>query len=423
MNRNIFIISGVVVAVGLVYLFFGGSSEEVVEEIFVEVRKGDFQISVTTTGELEAKNSVDIMGPDGLRQARLYNVKINDMVIEGTVVKKGDYIAMLDKSELNDRLSQVGDDLEKVTSEYIQTKMDTALELRKARDNLINLEFDVEEKEIIVEQSKFEPQATQRQNEINLQKAKRQYQQAIENYQLQKNKARAQMREKAAVMSKYQRELDFLLTLSENFKVTAPEPGMVIYRRHWRGGKLGVGSTISPWEPVVATLPDLTKMVSKTFVNEVDIRSIGKGQKASIGLDAFPDKALTGEVVEVANIGEQKPNSDSKVFQVLIEINEMDTTLRPAMTTSNLIISEVIENVLYAPLESVHSQGDSLSYVIKKNTTGYIKQEVVLGKTNSNEIIISDGVDEGDELYLSVPSGVESASIVLLEEKEAITAK
>ncbi|MDH5604311.1 MAG: RND transporter, partial [Cyclobacteriaceae bacterium] len=149
MNKNIFIIAGVVVAVGLVYMFFGGSSEEEVEEIFVEVKKGDFQIDVTTTGELEAKSSVDILGPDGLRRAEIYQLKIEHIVDEGTVVNKGDYIALMDRSELINKVGKANNDLQQNMSEYIQVKMDTALELRKARDEIVNLEFDVEEKKII----------------------------------------------------------------------------------------------------------------------------------------------------------------------------------------------------------------------------------------------------------------------------------
>ncbi|MEO1099988.1 MAG: RND transporter, partial [Bacteroidota bacterium] len=93
---------------------------------------------------------------------------------------------------------------------------------------------------------------------------------------------------------------------------------------------------------------------------------------------------------------------------------ESDTTLRPAMTTSNGIIAEVIPDVVYIPLECLHSQGDSLTYVVKKNGLGYDKQQVLVGKTNSNEAVIESGVVAGDKLYLSVPAGVDEKPIALL---------
>ena len=88
-------------------------------------------------------------------------------------------------------------------------------------------------------------------------------------------------------------------------------------------------------------------MISTTYVNEVDIRKVAKGQHVNIGLDAFPDKKLSGEVISVANVGEQRPNSDAKVFEVKVVIAESDTTLRPAMSTANEIITATIPDAIF----------------------------------------------------------------------------
>ncbi len=391
-----------------------------ITEVYTEVSKGLFKIEVTTSGELDAKNSIEIMGPGGLRRAQIWQVKIDHIVDEGTVVDSGGYIARLDQSELGDKIQKEQTDLQQTMSQYTQAKLDTALELRKARDELINLKYDIEEKEIILNQSQFEPPAEIKKAEINVEKARRAYNQAVENYRLQKEKSIAQVEEAAAKMMDDQNQLNFLQELSQNFTVKAPEPGMVIYRRSWRGQKQGVGSTLSPWDPVVAKLPDLSKMVSKTYINEVDINTVKIDQKVEIGLDAFPEKKLTGTVIEVANVGEQKPNSDAKVFQLLIEIHESDTTLRPGMTTSNTIISSEKEDVLFVPVEALHSQGDSISYVYLKNGLSTIKQEVFLGESNSDEVIILKGLEENDVVYLSDPEGMKDEKVNRLESAEKL---
>ncbi len=383
-------------------------------EITTPAKKGTFKIEITSAGELDAKNSVKIEGPFGLRRARIWEVKIEDLVDEGTVVKKGDYVAQLDASELSDRIENEENDLLQSSSEFTQARLDTALELRKERDNLINLKYEIEQKRIALEQSQYEPPATIKQAEYDLEKAIRAHEQAIENYQLQKEKAVAQVTEARVEMMDDQRRLKFLREIHEQMIIYAPEDGMVIYKRNWRGEKEGEGSTMRSWDPVVATLPDLSKMISRTYINEVDINFVGDNQVVQIGLDAFPDKQLTGTVVEVANIGEQRPNTDAKVFQVLIEIHESDTTLRPGMTTSNTILAEEIPGVVYIPVECIHSQGDSITYVFKREGLGYIKQEVKTGKSNSDETIIHAGVIEGDELFLSDPIGGDKKDLVLL---------
>ena len=159
-----------------------------IQNLYSIVKKGEFQIDVATTGELEAKNSVKIMGPMGLNRANIWQTKIDKIIDEGTVVKKGDYIAQLDQSELLDKISQANNDYQQSLSQFTQTKMDTALDLRKSRDEMINLEFGIEEKQIIVDQSLYEPEAIKRQNDIELSKATRKFKQARENYSLQTQK-------------------------------------------------------------------------------------------------------------------------------------------------------------------------------------------------------------------------------------------
>ena len=419
MKKRTIIILISILAIAVLYFVFAKNTVQNSEpEIVVTAKKGDFVVDISTTGELEAKNSVEIMGPLGLRRARIYNVKIDKMVDEGTKVKKGDFIASLDKSDLNERLNERMNELEQRESDYTQTRLDTAIQLRKLRDELVNKQYDVEEKKLVLEQSKFEPPATIKQNELNLEKSKRAYEQAKENYELERKKAIAEMRKARARYVERKVEVEFLQSLLGELQVTAPEAGMVIYTRGYRGGKIKEGDMISTWYPIIAELPDLSKMISQTFVNEVDIRKIKKGQKVNISLDAFPDKHLTGSVITVANVGEQKPNSDAKVFQVDIEVNESDTTLRPGMTTGNTIISDVVKDALFVPLECLHSQGDTLTYVFKKSGIATVRQEVKIGRTNSNEAVVKRGLEEGDKLLLSLPSDVDNKKLVLLEEAQ-----
>ena len=149
-------------------------------------------------------------------------------------------------------------------------------------------------------------------------------------------------------------------------------------------------------------------------MNEVDVRKVKVGQSVDLGLDAYPDKKFTGLVTRVANVGEQRPNSDAKVFEVSVEINGTDPTLRPSMTTSNKIIASEVENVLYIPLECLHSQFDSITYVFKKSGIKTIKQEVTVGETNSNDAVVLYGLADEDRIFLSVPVGLEDQEIELL---------
>jgi multidrug efflux pump subunit AcrA (membrane-fusion protein) len=175
---------------------------------------------------------------------------------------------------------------------------------------------------------------------------------------------------------------------------------MVIYSRGW-SGKVKAGSRVQAWNPIVAELPDLTEMVSKTYVNEVDISRVRKGQEVKVEVDAFPDNSYTGVVIEVANIGEQLRNYDSKVFEVIIQVYESDSILRPAMTTSNEIVTDILDDKLFIPLEALYK--DSVSFVYREVDGRPVKQQVVSSWSNDNEVVIIEGLAAGDHVYLTAP--------------------
>jgi len=418
MKNKLLIGAGTVLVALIIFFVIKENKGADSNDIIVSAEKGLFEVRINTTGELEAKNSVKIMGPSGLRNFRIYNVNIQSIEEEGKNVKKGDWIATLDPSELTSKISDAQTELDQKQSQYTQTKLDTTLQMRQARDELINLEYAVEERKIVLEQSKFEPPATIKQAEIDLEKAKRAYNQAKENYKIKLEQNKAKMMEVSAALGKAKREYDAMQDLRGAFNIKAPESGMLIYRKGWDGKPMKEGSQISAWDPVVATLPDLSVMLSITYVNEVDVRKIKAGQLVEIGLDAFPDKELTGKVINVANVGEQRPNSDAKVFQVDIQVDGSDPLLKPSMTTSNSIIAQTFEDVVHIPLECLQSQYDSITYVFKKNGLDITKQEVMVGATNSDEAVINLGVEEGDKLYLSIPDGMSDSDIALLPEMD-----
>jgi len=398
--------------IGVLYFFFASSSTGLENNILATVDQGEFRIEITTSGELEALRSVQVFGPAEARRFRIGNFTIDKMVDEGTVVEKGDFICSLDKTELFGRLEDRRLDLEQTRAQYEQIQLDTSLNLRVERDNILNQEYIVQEQELILEQSQFEPPAIIKQNEYNVEKAKRELDQARERYRIKTLQEKARMLEITAKLGEDELEVKQMVEVLDKFVVKAPQDGMVIYV-DYRGSKIKEGSQINSWNPVVATLPDLTTMQSITYVNEVDIRRVVVGQQVELGMDAFPDKKYTGEVKKVANVGQQRPNSDAKVFEVLVEVNESDPSLRPSMTSSNTIIADTFSDVLYVPLEAVNVANDSINYVYLRNGT---KQEVLLGMTNANDVIIEKGLSQGEYVYLNTPDWGENISINLLEE-------
>jgi multidrug efflux pump subunit AcrA (membrane-fusion protein) len=98
------------------------------------------------------------------------------------------------------------------------------------------------------------------------------------------------------------------------------------------------------------------------------------------------------------------PNSDSKVFETQIKINDTDPAMRPSMTTGNKIIVKSFDNVVYIPTECIQSGTDSITFVYTKNR---VKQIVVTGESNDKYTVIEDGLKQGTKVYNATPENKE----------------
>jgi len=408
-KKYISLAASILVLMIVAYFFFSKSNKD--QQITVKVKKGNFPIEVTTTGELNSKSSDKIYGPQALGQVfRIWNVKITDIIPDGSVVDSGQYVAQLDPSEITNKIKDEETNQEKLETSMTKTRLDTSLDLRTLRDELINLKFGLEEKKITLDQSKYEPPATIRQVEMELEKSKRTLDQTEKNYKLRYEKAVANMQEVTASYNQGQRKLEQMRDVLKHLTVHAPKSGMLTYHKNWDGTKLGTNAIVNTYDNIVAELPDLSEMISKTYINEIDISKVKVGQQVQIGIDAFPDRKFTGKVTEVANIGEQLQNSNAKVYEVKIRVIEFDSILRPAMTTKNKILTNIINNVLFIPIEAIFNN-DSVPFVYKKNGGSVVKQQVIAGQSNDNEIVVVAGLAADDEVLLVPPEKSEKLKL------------
>jgi multidrug efflux pump subunit AcrA (membrane-fusion protein) len=404
MKKTVLITALVVVLTSLALMVFVRlTSRKVSHEMnFAEAKKGTFEIAVSNTGELVAENSIDIKGPNIVqnRNFRVAPIKIVDLVPEGTVVKKGDYIATLDRSNFNNTLKDELDILKTNQTELEMKILDTALVMSNLRDEIKNQHFVVEEASVNLDQSKYEPPAIQRQAALELDKARRLLIQKAKLYSLRSSQTMAEIKTLRSQVNNQSNKVKDLQAILENFTITAPSDGMVIYKKDRLGNKIKAGSMVNPFDPAVATLPDLSSMLSKIYVSEIDVNKVKKGQPVQLTIDAFQGKSYKGKVAIIANIGEQLANSDSKVFEVLVKIDGSDLMLRPSMTTSNKVITKSFNDVVYVPSESVQAGTDSITFVYTKDGK---RQIVILGESDDKNIIIEKGLNSGTPVWLSTP--------------------
>jgi HlyD family secretion protein len=400
--------------------------------IFTQVGKGTFEITVTAAGELIPEKSVDIRGPEiaqsnqqdggggggnrgggggGGRGSDMHfaDLKIQDIVPEGTIVNQGDYVAQLDRTSFDNTLKDELQNLVTLRANLEMKILDTAVVLTNLRDGIKNQRYTVEEADLTLQQSKYEPPATIRQAELALEREKRALSQLQKSYKLRVAQTLTEINTVKLTLTRRLQLVSDLEQYLSKFTIKAPASGMVIYKKDRNGSKRKAGSSVNAFDLVVATLPDLTTMISKIYVNEIEVSKVQPGQNVDIVVDAIPKNAYKGKVMSIANVGEVLPNSDAKMFETQIKIDGTDPNLRPSMTTGNKIIIKSIDNAIFIPNEAIQTGPDSIPFVYKKNRT---KQVVLLGESNDKNSIVEKGLTAGTTIYLVPPENSEKFKLV-----------
>ena len=216
-NQLITLILLLAVLAAAIYYFSRSSTDDAQQDIVSAVKYGPFTVSVSATGELEAKRSKKIMGPSSMRNAQIYETTIQSLVPEGTEVKEGAFVAQLDKTEVANKMADIQAEIDKVLTQLEQVKIDTSIEMRGLRDQMVNVKFSKEETKLQVELSKYEPQAVIRQKNIEFEKIEREYEQLRVKLGLTKDKNLAKIAEITASLNQQKVKMKRLIDLGEEF--------------------------------------------------------------------------------------------------------------------------------------------------------------------------------------------------------------
>lgn len=190
-------------------------------------------------------------------------------------------------------------------------------------------------------------------------------------------------------------------------KILAPQDGMVAYAtgNRWNREEIRAGAPVRPRQTILS-LPNLQRMQVKTSVHESVLDRIKKGLKASIRVDAFPDRQYHGTVQSVAVLPDQGGwlSSDTKVYSTIVTIDQEVEQLKPGMTAVVEIHVDRLQNVLAVPVQAIVQVGQETWVYLERGGRPQ-RQHVRLGATNDKFVEISEGMSEGDRVVLN-PSAI-----------------
>lgn len=144
-------------------------------------------------------------------------------------------------------------------------------------------------------------------------------------------------------------------------------------------------------------IADLSRMLVRAKINEVNIAQVRIGMPVEITLDAVPGKTYKASVIRISPQGEREDNIVT--YLITMEIKDPDELLRPTMTANVDILTGTSEGVLYLPIESVMRK-NGRRFVYLERGQEKLEQPVTLGVRTENIVEIVSGVEETDRVVI-----------------------
>lgn len=360
LQRNLVLpIAGLVVLIAMVYLVWGGGNDDQAEKYLkVEVERGDVRRTVTSTGTLQAVVTVQVGSQVSGRIQELH-ADFN------SVVKKGQTLAVIDPANFEAQRDRSAASL--ATSEAA---------VKNAEANLINRKAELQSAEANLQVSRVDRQEAGRQlrraeglfedgliPERDLETAQAGHDQSaarllqaeaqISQIKASIRSADAQREQALANVKQAKAELKIAQVNLYYTNITSPIDGVVIER------SVDIGQTVAAsfQAPILFLIAnDLAKMQVIAQIDEADIGAISEQAEVDFTVDAFPGQNFQGKISEI-RLSSKLPGSGTDaqqatgstnvvVYNVMIDVDNPQLKLRPAMTATVTFTVASAEDVL-----------------------------------------------------------------------------
>jgi HlyD family secretion protein len=401
-KSNLYVLVGGVLffIIILVLLFLPQTPASVIRPKWAVVQQGDFTVDLIESGDVEAVSQVSVSSPMMWEASKL---QITDLIPEGTLVKKGDFLVQFDIADLTDSENLREKELASLLADKEKMKAQQGLTMSNMENNLRLTRYSMKQAQLRLDMRKFESDAKKEEARLQMKQAEIDLERSEKQVESQKIIHQSQMITMESSIRAAQNHLENARKSITRMTLTAPIDGMVVYQQvgRWNSReRLKSGYNSNPGEPLLS-IPDLSRIQIKLYVNEADRLKINPGQSTVVVLDAYPDVSFKGKVREMSRLAQSvRANSKLKGFVVYVEIDGSDPRLKPGMTAQVRIELEKRKDAIFIPVGTV--------YEVEKQTVVFLKGKnkpyaVYLGPRNDGFVAVERGLKPGMKLAWSDP--------------------
>jgi HlyD family secretion protein len=295
--------------------------------------------NIRSNGELKAVET-DNISPPKIR--RIWQYTIAFMAPDGSQVNPGQPVLMFKTDQLKERLLEKEGELEVKTSELKNTEVGKV-------ETLQNKDLAVEEKKMLLDKARRKAELPKsvialneyEENQLNYELAQLEYQHALDDRQLNKDKLATEIDILNSNIIKLEAEVGELKESINKMRIMAKRKGIVMHQTDWQNNKFAVGDNV--WGGMrVIEVADLDQIIAQLEIKENDMSRVSEGQTVKFTLDAYPDMEFTGRIQALSKVVRTKSkNQPSKILDAVVAIDDLNLEImRPGMSIKATILTE-----------------------------------------------------------------------------------
>ncbi len=370
----------------------------------LRVAPAPFLHRVPAEGNLRATRATAITVPPGVDGP----LRIAWLAPEGAVVQAGDPILRFDPTDMEKALHDAEDDLAKSRLKVSKERAESSAEVQKlavdARIAELELDgahrFQKKDETIFSRNERIESAL-----DGGLAGARARHARAAEEGKKQVSKAELDL---LAIQG---HQADFKIGEARKglaaLSVTAPNDGILVYRRDYRGNTPRMGDTVWQRQPL-ADLPDLARMEAEVFVLEADASGLAVGKPATVELESAPGSTYEARIARVDSLAKPRlRGSPVQYFAVVLELRGTDAArMKPGARVRAVLTLDEVPRALAVPRQAVFDRGGrTVVYkrVDRRGASGFTPVPVTLGPSGMGRVVIAAGLKPGDVVALGDP--------------------
>jgi multidrug resistance efflux pump len=357
------------------------------------VTRGSLAQTVLVTGELEAAKSVDLVTP----RTDNWNIAIRWLADDGKVVAEGDKVVEFDNSAILETIA-----------EHELTMITAGIELTSKRAehavDIADKRFAVEQKQIELDKAELDASVPvelvsrreHRDAQLALARAKTALATAQGELAAAEKGAKLEDEVKRIEYEKAERQYETAVEQVDALTLTASRAGVAVVGMHpWEGRKFQIGD--NAWPGVaVAQLPDLSQMLVKATLSDVDEGTVKAGMRATCYVDAYAERPFAAKVLSVNPVArETSQQSARRFFFVTVQLEETDPdVMRPGLSVKVEVHAAERDDLLLVPRGALDLSQDPP----RVTRTDGTQLDIEIGECNAQACEVLAGLSEGDEL-------------------------